>query len=143
MQKVYWALAEGAVVDETAGEWRDTIRKVPDRSRAERVEASAEGAKEAVTLVRVLRRSDGLTWLELRPRTGRMHQLRLQASLRGHPVVGDALYGSSRPFGPDAAESRDRVIALHARSLTFRHPFRDTPLTVEAEPPAAWADHLA
>ena len=132
--KVYWALVEGSVAEET-GEWRDVVRKVPDQARAEIVPADAEGAKEAITLYRVLRRNADATLLELTPKTGRMHQLRVQAAARGHPVVGDTLYGSTRPFGPAAEQPRDRVIALHARRLAFDHPFRHG-ARVELEAPA-------
>ena len=96
------------------------------------------GAKKAELAFRVLRRLDGLTLLELSPKTGRMHQLRVQAGLRGHPVAGDALYGSTRPFGPPADIDRDRVIGLHARRLTIVHPFTKLPLTAVAPLPAYW-----
>ncbi len=61
-----------------------------------------------------------------------MHQLRIQSAKRGHPVVGDALYGSTQPFGPAVELPREKVIALHARRLTIEHPFRKEPLTIEA-----------
>jgi 23S rRNA pseudouridine1911/1915/1917 synthase len=135
--KVYWALVEGAVAED-AGEWRDFVRKVEDQARAEIVPADAAGAKEAVTAWRVLRRDADTTLLELTPKTGRMHQLRVQAAARGHPVVGDALYGSGRPFGPPAELPRDRVIALHARRLVFEHPFRKVPVELDAPVPEYW-----
>ena len=110
-----------------------------DQARAEIVPPGTEGAKEAVTVFRVLRRDADATLLELTPRTGRMHQLRVQAAARGHPVVGDALYGSTRPFGPPAEQPRDRVIALHARRLAFDHPFRhQTRVALEAPLPDYW-----
>jgi 23S rRNA pseudouridine1911/1915/1917 synthase len=63
----------------------------------------------------------------------------VQAAARGHPVLGDALYGSTRPFGLPAELPRDRVIALHARRLAFRHPFRhQTPVELEAPVPDYW-----
>jgi len=136
--KVYWGLVEGNVADD-AGEWRDFIRKVGDEARAEVVPPDAEGAKEAITAYRVLRREADSTLLELTPRTGRMHQLRVQAGARGHPVMGDVLYGSTRPFGPAAELPRDRVIALHARRLVFEHPFRKTPVELDAPVPSYWA----
>jgi 23S rRNA pseudouridine1911/1915/1917 synthase len=135
--KVYWALVEGAVADD-AGEWHDFVRKVGDEARAEIVPPDADGAKEAVTAWRVLRREADVTLLELTPKTGRMHQLRVQAAARGHPVVGDALYGSTRPFGPAAELPRDRVIALHARRLAFEHPFRKVLVELEAPAPDYW-----
>jgi 23S rRNA pseudouridine1911/1915/1917 synthase len=136
--KVYWALVEGVVADDT-GEWRDFVRKVGDEARAEVVPPGADGAKEAITAWRVLRRDADATLLELTPKTGRMHQLRVQAAARGHSVVGDALYGSTRPFGPPAEPARDRVIALHAQRLVLEHPFRKVPVDLEAPVPDYWA----
>jgi 23S rRNA pseudouridine1911/1915/1917 synthase len=69
-----------------------------------------------------------------------MHQIRVQAAGRGWPLRGDVLYGSRLPFGPPAEQPRDRVIALHARQLTFLHPIRYEPITVTAPLPPAWQD---
>jgi len=135
--KVYWAVVEGVVADET-GEWRDFVRKVEGQARAEIVGADAPLAREATTEFRVMRRDANATLLELTPRTGRMHQLRVQAAARGHPVLGDAHYGSTRPFGPAAELPRDRVIALHARRLVFEHPFRGVPVELKAAVPVYW-----
>jgi 23S rRNA pseudouridine1911/1915/1917 synthase len=137
--KIYWALVEGEVAEPT-GEWRDFIRKIEDESRAELVEEGTEKAREAITGFRVVKRLEKLTLLELAPRTGRMHQLRIQAAKRGHPVVGDALYGSTCLFGPTIEHPRDRAIALHARHLTIEHPFRKEPITIEAALPETWGN---
>jgi 23S rRNA pseudouridine1911/1915/1917 synthase len=67
-----------------------------------------------------------------------MHQLRVQAAARGHPIRGDELYGAKSTFGPPAELPRDRVIALHARGLTFLHPIRYEPMTVVAPLPEYW-----
>ena len=77
-----------------SAEWRDYVAKIPDEPRG-RILATGKGGQEAVTQVRVVHRGDGAGWwlLELQPLTGRMHQLRLQSSARGMPVVGDLLYG--------------------------------------------------
>ena len=139
--KVYWALVEGVAVDDE-GEWRDHLLKVATEARSEIVAAETEGAKESVTLFRVLRRAADTTLLELTPKTGRMHQLRVQASKRGHPVLGDELYGSTREFGPTGELPRDRVIGLHARTLKLEHPFRGAAVEVEAVLPEYWGIHV-
>ena len=59
-----------------------------------------------------------------------MHQLRVQTSARGLPILGDTLYGAGLPF-PEG-------IALHARSLTIHHPATDQPATFEAPVPDSW-----
>jgi 23S rRNA pseudouridine1911/1915/1917 synthase len=72
------------------------------------------------------------TLLEIEPRTGRSHQIRVQLAAAGYPIVGDRKYGSKRPF----AEG----IALRAVRLVFEHPVRKVPITVEAAaewPPSA------
>ena len=135
--KSYWAMVEG-VFSMDSGEWRNHTLKVEDRARAEIVPANTPGAKEAITRFVVRQRYSDQTWLELIPQTGRMHQLRVQASAAGHPVLGDELYGSTRPFGAATELSRERVIALHARSLRFEHPFRRTQLLIEAPTPSYW-----
>ena len=86
---------------------------------------------------------EGGTLVEFHPVTGRMHQIRVQAGLRGHPLLGDVLYGSTRRFGPDAELSRDRIIALHARCLTFLHPIRYEAITLTADVPRPWRGRFA
>jgi 23S rRNA pseudouridine1911/1915/1917 synthase len=137
--KVYWAAVEGDV-QPADGTWEDWLLKVADQARAERAAPDTPGARRAVLRYRRLRAGPDWTLLELTPETGRMHQLRVQAAVRGWPVCGDVLYGARRPFGPPAELPRDRVIALHARSLTFLHPIRFEPLTVTAPLPATWRD---
>jgi 23S rRNA pseudouridine1911/1915/1917 synthase len=130
VSKIYWGLVSGSgIVDD---EWRDSIRKIPDKAKAEIAEPSAPDAKEAITGIRVLRSFEGTTLLELAPKTGRMHQLRIQAASRGYPIIGDELYGSKTPF------TEAGTIALHARRLSFEHPFRKETLTIEVAPPALW-----
>src|SRR5262249_59387183 len=92
VRKVYWALVEGAV-QSAEGTWEDWVRKLPDVARAEIVSPDTEGAKQAVLDYRVRHSGPDESWLELSPRTGRMHQLRVQAAARGHPVRGAALCG--------------------------------------------------
>ncbi len=137
--KVYWAAVEGHV-EPAEGDWHDWLLKVASEARTECVAPETPGARPATLSYRRLQTGPDWSLLELRPQTGRMHQLRVQAATRGHPVCGDVLYGSTRSFGPTAELPRDRVIALHARSLTFLHPVRFEPITVTAPLPPAWAE---
>lgn len=141
VRKLYWALVEG-VVEPAEGSWEDWLLKVKDESRTERVTLDTPGARQALLGYRRLATVEGGSLLEIEPHTGRMHQIRVQAATRGHPVFGDALYGASRPFGPPAELPRERVIALHARSLTFLHPIRYEPVTVKAPLPDYWRQLL-
>ena len=137
VRKVYWALVEGTVAPDT-GTWDDWIRKVEEEARVERAQEGEPGAKLGLLEYRVLRTGANTSLVELTPLTGRMHQLRVQSAWRGHPVLGDTQYGSTRPFGPAADLPRDRVVALHARRLTLTHPFTKQELTVEAPVPDYW-----
>ncbi len=137
--KVYWGAVEGTV-EPTEGVWEDWLRKIQDEARTEKAEANTPGAKLATLSYRVLQAYLGGTALEFHPQTGRMHQIRVQASLRGYPLLGDLLYGSQHALGPAAELQRDRCIALHARSLTFLHPIRYEPITLTAPLPAVWQE---
>lgn len=148
IEKVYWAIVEGDV-QAAAGSLEDWLRKDEERRRVEVVHPREAGARQA--LLHFIRKGQhgGLTWLELRPQTGRTHQLRVQLAHHGHPIFGDARYGSIHTFGaassPAAPGSRAAVpaIALHARSLTFLHPIRYEPITLTAEVPKNWRGRFA
>ncbi len=155
VEKVYWAVVEGQWQAES-GRLEDWVRKDRDLGRVEVLPPHTEGARQAVLQFKVkgsgvfftaaespdrlLPEAAGrrekesrplwLTWLELRPETGRTHQIRVQLASRGHPIYGDAKYGSTHSFG--------KAIALHARSLTFLHPVRCEPIALTAELPEPW-----
>jgi RluA family pseudouridine synthase len=137
VRKKYWALVEGCV-DPPQGNWADHVWKVYGQPRAEVVDPAHPGAQEALLRYRTLALVAGASWLEIELETGRTHQVRLQAGSRGHPVLGDTLYGSSRVFGDRMADSRLWPIALHARSLELAHPLDGTGLSFVAPAPPAW-----
>jgi 23S rRNA pseudouridine1911/1915/1917 synthase len=137
IEKVYWALVSGPLTAMN-GTWTDYLHKLPEQARSEIVPADTPDAKHAVLDWCVKAEVPGGMLLELRPRTGRMHQLRVQTSSRGLPIWGDVLYGSSTAFGPVAERPRDRLIALHARTLTFQHPTKAERPTVTAPVPTYW-----
>jgi 23S rRNA pseudouridine1911/1915/1917 synthase len=139
VEKVYWAVVEGDV-QPAAGTWEDWLLKLPEEARAERVTAETPHARRAVLRYQRFHAGPGWTALEIYPETGRMHQIRVQAAARGWPVRGDILYGAREPFGPPGEYPRERVIALHARRLTFLHPIRYEPVTLTAPLPEYWAD---
>jgi 23S rRNA pseudouridine1911/1915/1917 synthase len=134
VEKVYWAVVEGELAS-AAGTLEDWLRKDRAAGRVEVVEPRAPGARQALLHYHRRGSHGGLTWVEVRPQTGRTHQLRVQLAHHGHPIYGDAKYGSVHTF--------DRAIALHARSLTFLHPVRNEPITLTAEVPRAWRGRFA
>lgn len=134
--KEYWAVVEGgarALGDK--GVWDDALVE-PQGARVVVANSPCEaGSRRAVTRFEAgeaVKVPAGTSWLRLWPETGRRHQLRAQASARGYPVIGDALYGAAQVF-PSG-------IALHARALRVIHPVLGTPLTWVAPLPAAWAE---
>jgi len=96
--------------------------------------------KEAITEYRVLRRYRGYSTVELLPKTGRTHQLRVHMASIGHPLVGDGLYGGRSVSELELAGSGDPAPlfehqALHARRLRFIHPILEQPMELEAPLP--------
>ncbi|MGB6045014.1 MAG: RNA pseudouridine synthase [Pirellulales bacterium] len=137
IRKLYWAYVAG-LVEPLEGVWQDTMRKVPGEARAELVEASHPDSRTAELRYRTIGTTRHGSWLEIQLETGRTHQIRLQASSRGHPVLGDEQYGAKIPFGPQPEDHRQRAIALHAVSLTFQHPMTRSKVHVEAPVPRSW-----
>jgi 23S rRNA pseudouridine1911/1915/1917 synthase len=134
IEKVYWAIVEGRV-DKNAGTLEDWLRKDQEKRRVDVTAPQAPGAKQALLHYAKKGGHGDLTWLEIRPQTGRTHQLRVQLAHHGHPIFGDARYGSVHTFG--------QAIALHAHSLTFLHPIRYEPITLTAELPRIWRGRFA
>ena len=77
---------------------------------------------------RRLAEGDHYSLIEIEPDTGLFHQIRAQLAAQGTPIKGDVKYGARRG-------EKDRSIALHAHTLSFRHPVTGTPVLVTAPPP--------
>lgn len=137
IKKLYWACVEGRV-EPAEGVWKDFLRKTPNQPKAEIVPMEHPEALYAVLHYRVLAYLECGSWLEIRLDTGRYHQIRIQAASRGHPVLGDGQYGAQQPFGPPVQDVRDQPIALHARTLIFRHPKTKETILIRAPLPDYW-----
>jgi 23S rRNA pseudouridine955/2504/2580 synthase len=96
--------------------------------------AHADG-RRAITLVKVLRRFNGCTLLELGLKTGRTHQIRVHLAHAGHPIVGDPKYGDFVRNKALARATRFERMFLHARELAFDHPGSGQRLTLQAPLP--------
>jgi 23S rRNA pseudouridine1911/1915/1917 synthase len=139
VEKVYLALVHGNL---KADEGR--VEKPISRDPAARVRMTARRAagRAAITEYRVLRRFAGFTFLEVRIRTGRTHQIRVHLSSLGHPVAGDRLYGA--PAKVPGLPPLGRFF-LHAHRLRFEQPSSGTPVTVQSPLPPeleAWLGGL-
>ena len=123
VEKVYWAVVEGRPA-EPEGRIEIGLKKLA-RGAGWRIVVDPAGQR-AVTDYRLLAADRGRAWLELRPRTGRTHQLRVHCATLGCPVVGDTVYGD-RQSG--------QTLQLYARSVTLPlYPGR-SPLKITAPVP--------
>ncbi|MBQ3388136.1 MAG: RluA family pseudouridine synthase [Thermoguttaceae bacterium] len=147
IEKKYWALVAGHVPEEE-GEWIDYMRKIPGRAEAELIQPIHPDAREAILKYRVVGRHTlpghgEVTHLEVELETGRTHQIRLQASSRGYPILGDAQYGSTVPFGQQHEDERLNAIALHSRRILFTHPMTRETVALTAPLPEPWRPFCA
>jgi 23S rRNA pseudouridine1911/1915/1917 synthase len=102
-----------------------------DRSSRTVVSTRSDRARAAVTHFRVLEPLPRTTLLSVRLETGRTHQIRAHLAAIGHPVCGDRRYGG----GECGARLGLLRQFLHARAVTFRHPFTGEHLACESKPP--------
>ena len=113
LARTYEAVAVGGF-REDQGTVRAPIGRHPvDRKR---MAVDPLHGRDAVTHWSVLTRFSGYTHLECRLETGRTHQIRVHLASIGHPLLGDTVYGSKKPYPGLAGQ------CLHARRLMFRHP---------------------
>ena len=141
VKKRYWAVVEGIITPNT-GTWIDYMRKIPDVPKAEIVPEDHPDARKGILYYSVVQpltfQGTPATLLDIELETGRMHQIRLQSSTHGHPILGDAMYGSAIPFDEHFEDERCRSIALHALSISFHDPMTKKPVTLTAPLPTAW-----
>ncbi len=128
VEKRYWAVTAGRP-PAPDGRIDLPLAKVTE-GRAWHMAAAAEG-KPATTLYRLLGEARGLSWLELRPLTGRTHQIRVHLAAIGCPILGDRAYGGAAS-----------VLHLHAVALSLPLYPERPPVAAFAAPPAALQEAL-
>jgi 23S rRNA pseudouridine1911/1915/1917 synthase len=111
--KTYLGLVWGQV---TAPEGRIDWPIGRHATDGKRISVRSRHAKDAETFFRVLRVFKDTTLLEIRPTTGRTHQIRVHLAAAGHPVAGDSLYGRKKP------PRKFPRLFLHAQIISFTHP---------------------
>jgi 23S rRNA pseudouridine1911/1915/1917 synthase len=126
--KTYWAIVmdKPPKSEDTLIHW---LVKDEKRNKTTAYKRESEGALRAELSYKVVDRKGMGYLLEVRPVTGRPHQIRVQLASLGCCIVGDVKYGAPEP-------NSDESICLHARMLAFVHPVRKEPVTITAEPPA-------
>jgi len=138
VEKTYVALVWGRFTQEQ-GEIDQVVGRHP--SARQKMSVHPRRGKPAVTYWKVLAEYPGpVTLLELFPKTGRTHQLRVHLATLGHPIVGDATYGggAARLKGSPVLKGLRPLVTrqlLHARSLKFAHPRTGDPVVGEAPIP--------
>jgi 23S rRNA pseudouridine1911/1915/1917 synthase len=131
-ERVYLAVVYGRPTP-PAGTWRD--RLVWDDAALIQKETHPRDprGKEAISEYRIVETFKTASLVEVRLRTGKRNQIRLQARLRGHTLIGEQRY----VFGPDTLRPITfHRQALHAHRLVFRHPADDRVLRFESPLPA-------
>jgi 23S rRNA pseudouridine955/2504/2580 synthase len=118
-EKTYWAVVVG-VPTPRSGRIDAALAKRAAFGR-ERVALDDEDGQSAVTLYRILDKAGRrAAWLELKPVTGRTHQLRVHCLALGTPILGDGKYGGTAAFL--AGAELPRQLHLHARTIKLPHP---------------------
>ena len=115
--KVYHAIVDGCPAQQQGRISRPIGRH---RSNRKKMAVLDHGGREAVTGWKILKQlPHAMTYLEVRPETGRTHQIRVHMAYLGYPIAGDNLYGRT---GDKYCKLKINRQCLHAYSLSFRHP---------------------
>ena len=121
VRKIYWALVHG-VPKPPQGKIEAALVKAsgPEGDRVRKARPGEQDiAQSAVTHYAVIDRAgQTVSFVSLKPVTGRQHQLRAHMAIIGHPILGDEKY----PSGAELPEGIDNTLHLHARRISFPHP---------------------
>ena len=127
LYREYEAVCVGAVREQAGTVDAPIARHPTDRKR---MTVDRLRGKDARTHYTVLARFPGYTYIQCRLETGRTHQIRVHMASIGHPLLGDVVYGSHRPYPGLAGQ------CLHARRLSFVHPRTGERMRLECPLPA-------
>ena len=132
VKKTYIALVRGVFKENEATIDMPIGRSISDRKKM----AVNKNGKNAITHIKVLKRFDKYTLLQVNIETGRTHQIRVHLSHIGYPIVGDYTYSNGK--------NEFDVIGqcLHAQKLEFKHPITQKDMCLEAELPQYFKDIL-
>jgi 23S rRNA pseudouridine955/2504/2580 synthase len=143
VEKIYWALVEGVPKKEkgvlesyigTVDIWKPSInRGLIEQNKSRQNKANK---KKALTFYKVIEKiGSKYAWLELKPATGRTHQLRIHCAKLGNPIVGDRKYKSSEDKNSQDLPYSFKKLFLHARCVNFVHPISKKITKIEAPLP--------
>ena len=127
VQKTYWA-----VVKKKPNPTKDILvhylKKNQQKNKSTAFNREEDGTLKSELSYQLIKSLDNYHLLEVLPKTGRHHQIRVQLSKIGSPIKGDIKYGSDRT-------NKDASIHLHARKIEFIHPVKKEPISISATPP--------
>jgi RluA family pseudouridine synthase len=123
IDKVYLAVVHGVPAER---EWNCCLKLKPDPGLTGKVEVDSRSGIAAETFFRVLATRAERALIEVRPTTGRTHQIRVHLAASGHPILGDPLYGLRA--NPGSGEAKG--LALRAAALTYIDPFQRRPIKI-------------
>ena len=127
IQKTYWAMVKNTPPKKSERLIHWLIRNHKQNKSYAHLKKVAN-SKEAILKYTILKKLTNYYLLEINLETGRHHQIRAQLSAIGCPIKGDLKYGFSR-------SNENGGIHLHARKLTFIHPIKKIPITIQAPLP--------
>ena len=127
IQKTYYAVVRKRP-EPTEGKLVHWLLKNPQKNVTKAYDQEVPGSQRSELSYKLVGELDGYYLLEVNPITGRPHQIRVQLSTLGCPIVGDNKYGYPRG-------SLKNSISLHARRLRFIHPIKNEPVEIVAELP--------
>ena len=136
VKREYWAIVVGVPISD--GIIEEPVGRHPKLRKKQAVTLSG---KPAITEYKVHKKLGGYTLLKAYLRTGRTHQIRVHLAFKNFPIVGDNLYGARKRFASGTSEKQRSVIglfnrqALHAKSLSFKHPVSNTIINLKTELP--------
>lgn len=137
--RIYLAVVHGHISPPN-GTWRDLLVWDSEdlQQRPAKGKKDAGAAKEAISHYRTVEKLPNHSLIEVRLETGKRNQIRIQASMHKHPIVGERIY-IDKSEKPSGAQPIDRQ-ALHAWRLRFNHPVEKKGLEFTVEPPADFQD---
>ena len=127
ISKTYWAIVEEKPPREDA-QLVNWLKKNQEKNRSRAYDIEVKDSKKAELTYRLMGRSKHYYYIEVHPKTGRHHQIRVQLAHLGCKIKGDVKYGAKRT-------NKDGSIHLFARSLSFIHPVKKEKLIIRSNPP--------
>ena len=135
IEREYRALVSGGFSEDEGVVDLPIGRHPADRKKMAVIRDGSGSAREAVTHYKVLERYSGITYLALRLETGRTHQIRVHMSYKGHPLLGDPVYGKNKTHFEEKHPALFDGQMLHAVRLSLTHPKSGERMTFECPLP--------